>query len=63
MIFAISVILSKPPANHDLEQFRTRIRTDSITKITTDTPEDFIAALHQRYHYPKPFQQDADKVP
>lgn len=33
----------------DLEQFRTKIKTGSITDITTDTLEDFIAALHQEY--------------
>lgn len=33
----------------DLEQFRTKIKTGSITDITADTLEDFIAALHQEY--------------
>ena len=33
----------------DLEQFRTKITADSITEITVDTLEDFIAALHQEY--------------
>ncbi len=33
----------------DLEQFCTKIKTDSITDITADTLEDFIAALHQEY--------------
>ena len=31
----------------DLEQFRTKVKTGSITDITADTLEDFIAALHQ----------------
>ena len=33
----------------DLEQFRTKVKTGSITDITADTLEDFIAALHQEY--------------
>lgn len=33
----------------DLEQFRTKIGTSSITEITTDTLENFIASLHQKY--------------
>lgn len=33
----------------DLRQFRTKIKTDNIMDITTDTLEDFIAALHQEY--------------
>lgn len=33
----------------DLEQFRTKIKTDCIMDITADTLEDFIAALHQEY--------------
>lgn len=33
----------------DLQQFRTKTKADSITDITTDTLENFIAALHQKY--------------
>ncbi|KAI4445428.1 Tyrosine recombinase XerC [Eubacterium plexicaudatum ASF492] len=33
----------------DLEQFRTKIKTGSITDITAGTLEDFIASLHQEY--------------
>lgn len=33
----------------DLEQFRTKIKASSITDITADTLEDFIAGLHQKY--------------
>ncbi len=33
----------------DLEQFRTKIKAESITDITTDTLEDFIAVLHEEY--------------
>ena len=33
----------------DLEQFRIKIKTDSIMDITAGTLEDFIAALHQEY--------------
>lgn len=34
----------------DLQQFRTKTKADSITDITTDTLENFIAALHQKYN-------------
>lgn len=34
----------------DLEQFRTKVKTGSITDITADTLEDFIVELHQEYN-------------